>query len=191
MTGTLEATSAHGGGATVDFKQLSGKPFVSACVQEVQRLYNKLCGYRHVLEDTVLRDTDERDYLLKQGAIAQWFHDVPHLNEEIWGGDARASKPERFIDTPAEEEKKRRGALIAFGGGKHLCPGRRFALAEITGMVAAIALVFEVDGVTVPATQAGFAGCAMAHPAWKPECGPPARFKRRVGWENVRLEFAV
>ena len=171
--------------------QLSGKPFIGACVQEVQWLYNKLCGYRHVLEDTMLQDADGRDYLLKPGDTAQWFHGVPHLNEKIWGEDTQAFKPERFIDTPAEEEKRWRGALIAFGGGKHLCPGRRFALAEITGTVAAIPTMFEADGVTVPATQAGFAGCAVAHPAWKRECGPPARFKRRVDWENARLEFAA
>lgn len=39
------------------------------------------------------------------GSTAQWFHEVPHMNDEIWGPDARAFKPSRFIDTPAEEEK--------------------------------------------------------------------------------------
>jgi cytochrome P450 len=187
----LEATSRHDGIATVDVTQLSGKPFLSACVQEVQRLYNKLCGYRRVLEDTVLRDADGQDYLLKQGCIAQWFHGVPHLNKEVWGKDAREFRPERFIDAPAEEEKKRRGAMIPFGGGKHLCPGRRFALTEITCMVASIAMVFEVDGVTVPAARAGYAGCAVAHLGWEPDSGPSVQFRRRDGWEDVQLEFQV
>jgi cytochrome P450 len=187
----FDATSLHADSATVDMDQLTRKPFISACVQEVLRLYNKLCGYRHVLEDTVLRDADGRGYLLKQGSNAQWSHGVPHSDEDIWGLDAGAFNPFRLIETPAEEEKRRRGALIPFGGGKHLCPGRRFAVAEIACMVGAIALVFEVEGVTVPAARAGYAGCAMAHPAWEPGNAPRVRFRRREGWENVRLRFSV
>ncbi|KAL2169757.1 hypothetical protein VTG60DRAFT_5653 [Thermothelomyces hinnuleus] len=177
--------------ATIDVDQLGRKPFLGACVQEVQRLYNKLCGYRYVLEDTLLRDADGREYLLRKGATAQWFHGVPHLNEDVWGPDAGAFRPERFIDTPPGEEKRRRGSLIPFGGGKHLCPGRRFAVTEITGLVGAVALLFDVECVTVPPMRAGFAGCAMAHPDWKSSDPPRAVFRRRKGWENVQLRFTV
>jgi cytochrome P450 len=187
----FEATGLQADSATIDVDQLTKKPFISACVQEVLRLYNKLCGYRHILEDTVLRDLDGREYLLKKGSNAQWPHGVPHLNEDIWGKDATAFDPDRFIDTPAEEEKRRRGALIPFGGGKYLCPGRRFAVAEIACMVGAIALVFDVEGVTVPAARAGYAGCAMAHPAWEPGNAPKVMFRRRNGWENARLRFSA
>ncbi|KAH6849883.1 cytochrome P450 [Chaetomium sp. MPI-CAGE-AT-0009] len=188
---TAEATSMDGDKASVDMEKLGRQPFISAVVQEVQRMYNKLCGYRQVLEDTVLRDVDGREYFLKKGSNAQWFHGVPHLSEDIWGPDAKAFNPERFIDAPAEEEKRRRGAFIPFGGGKHLCPGRRFAVTEIIGMVGAIALVFDVDDISVPPAKAGYAGCAMAHPDWKPSNPPRVKFRRREGWENVQLEFIV
>jgi hypothetical protein len=188
---TAGATTIDGDKASVDVDELGKKPFISAVVQEVQRMYNKLCGYRKVLEDTVLRDADGREYLLKKGSNAQWFHGVPHLSEDIWGSDARVFNPERFIDTPAEEEKRRRGAFIPFGGGKHLCPGRRFAVTEIIGMVGAIALMFDVEGVSVPPAKAGFSGCAMAHPDWTPSNPPRVKFSRRQGWEKVQLEFKV
>ncbi|AEO57893.1 hypothetical protein MYCTH_16353, partial [Thermothelomyces thermophilus ATCC 42464] len=123
---------------------------------------------------------------------AQWLHGVPHLNEDVWGPDAEAFRPERFIDnTPPGEGKRRRGSLIPFGGGTHLCPGRRFAVTEITGLVGAVALLFDVDDVTVPTMRAGFAGCAMAHPDWKSSDPPRAVFRRRKGWENVQLRFTV
>lgn len=188
---TAEATSRQGDTATVDVARLGKQPFISACVQEVQRVYNRLCGYRSVLEDTVLRDADGREYLLKKGSDVQWFQGVPHFNRDIWGPDAAEFNPERFIDTPPDEEKKRRGALIPFGGGKYLCPGRRFAVAEIAGMVGAMALVFDVEGVSVPPTKAGYAACAMAHAAWKPDSPPRVRLQRRKGWEQVQLKFSV
>lgn len=183
-----------GGGvvrATIDVDRLSRQPFLSACLQEVQRLYNKLCGYRYVMEDTLLRDADGREYLLRKGATAQWFHGVPHLNEDIWGSDAGAFRPERFIDVPSGEEKRRRGSLMPFGGGKHLCPGRKFAVMEIIGLVGAVALLFDVDGVTVSPMRPGFAGCAMAHPDWSPNDPARATFRRRTGWENTQLRYIV
>jgi cytochrome P450 len=112
---TITIIDGNSSRAHIRAAELDKKPFLGACFQEVQRLYNKLCGYRRVLEDTVLRDADGREYLLKKGNNAQWFHGVPHLSEEIWGPDATVFNPERFLDTPAEEEKKRRGALIPFG----------------------------------------------------------------------------
>ncbi|KAL2181475.1 uncharacterized protein P884DRAFT_295783 [Thermothelomyces heterothallicus CBS 202.75] len=149
--------------ATVDVDQLGRKPFLlGACVQEVQRLYNK-----------------------------------PLRLPDVWGPDAGAFRPERLIDTPPGEEKRRRGSLIPFGwggGGEYLCPGRRFAVTEITGLVGAVALLFDVDdvkGVTVPPIRAGFAGCAMADPDWKSSDPPRAVFRRRKGWENAQLRFTV
>lgn len=184
------ATSRRADSATVDVDELTKKPFISACVQEALRLYDKFCGYRHIVEDTVLQDADGREYLLKKGSTAQWPHGVPHLDENIWGLDAGVFNPDRFIETPAEEEKRRRGALMPFGGGKHLCPGRRFAVAEIVCMVGAIALMFDVEGVRVPAAKPT-AGSAVAHPAWGAEIAPRVKFRRRDGWENVRLRFSV
>jgi hypothetical protein len=54
-----------------------------------------------------------------------------------------------------------------------------------------MALVFDVEGVSVPPTKAGYAGCAMAHAAWKPGSPPSVRLQRRKGWEKVELEFSV
>ncbi|EAQ91147.1 hypothetical protein CHGG_03082 [Chaetomium globosum CBS 148.51] len=114
---TAEATTVDGDKASVNMEELGKKPFINAVVHEVQRMYNKLCGYREVLEDTMLRGADGREYLLKKGSSAQWFHGVPYLSEDIWGPEATVFNPERFIHTPAEEEKRLRGAYIPFSGG--------------------------------------------------------------------------
>jgi len=44
------------------------------------------------------------------------------------------------------DDELRKAGYIPFGGGKHLCPGRNIAFAEILGTLAALLLGFEVRG---------------------------------------------
>ncbi|KAL2024713.1 hypothetical protein VTK56DRAFT_6914 [Thermocarpiscus australiensis] len=187
----LEATEITGKIAVLDTAKLEKKPFLSACFHEIQRRYNNFGANRRVIEDTVLKDVDGREYLLKKGTNVQWFSGVPHMNEVIWGGDADAFHPERFIDTPSEEEKKRRGATVPFGGGRHLCPGRMFAVTELFATVGALALAFDIEGVTMPAAGTPYAATAMRRPLWGPGEKPSVRIRRRRGWEEVQLTFAL
>jgi cytochrome P450 len=188
---TAGATTIDGHSATVDVAKLSKQPFIDACLQEVQRLYNKQCSYRQVLEDTVLRDGDGREYLLKKGALLQWFHGVNHLNEEVWGPDVGDFDADRFLSAKPDQAKKQRGAHDAVWRSKHLCPGRRFAVINIMCMVCALALVFDVEGVTVPPSKPGYRLCHMLVPAWEPVRQPTVRFRRREGWEKMRLKFVA
>jgi cytochrome P450 len=188
---TAQATTIDGDSATIDVGKLGKQPFIGACLQEVQRLYNKQCSYRQVLEDTVLRDGDGRKYLLKKGALVQWFHGVNHLNEDVWGPDVGAFDADRFLSAEPDQEKKQRVYMMPFGGGKHLCPGRRFAVTNIMCMVCALALVFDVEGVAVPPSKAGYRLCHMLVPAWETGRQPTARFRRRQGWEKMRVKFVA
>ena len=187
----LEVTTIHGNKATIDATKLDKKPFISACFQEILRLYTSAWGNRRVMEDTTLRDVDGREYLLKKDTNVQWFNGIPHLHEAVWGDDSHTFNPERFINVPAHEEKKRRGALIPFGGGKHLCPGRLFAMTETISMVGALALAFDIEGAKVPTAGTPYAANTVRRPLWGP--GEPGRVsvKRRKGWEEVELSFVV
>lgn len=188
----LEVTTVTGGSATIDALKFEKKAFMHACFQEIQRRYNDAGGNRQVMEDTVLRDVDGREYLLKKGTNVQWFAGVTQLNGDIWGDDVEAFRPERFIEAPAEMEKKRRGAMIPFGGGKHLCPGRMFAVTEISAMVGALALAFDVEGAKLPPViQYPIRGTSMRRLGWEKGEEPRVKMKRRKGWEDVELRFIV
>ncbi|GAB1320360.1 hypothetical protein MFIFM68171_10570 [Madurella fahalii] len=188
----LEVTTVTGGSATIDAPKFEKKTFMNACFQEIQRRYNDVGGNRQVMEDTVLRDVDGREYLLKKGTNVQWYSGVPQLNGDIWGDDAEAFNPERFVETPPDVEKKRRGALIPFGGGKHLCPGRMFAVTEISAMVGALALAFDIEGAKLPPViQGARPGTSMRRLGWDKGEEPRIKIKRRKGWENVELRFTV
>lgn len=175
--------------ATVDVSRLEKEaPMLFACYRESLRVYSDAVGNRRVMRDTTLTDPDTgREYLLRKGITVQWATRLPHALETVWGQDVAEFRPERWIDSGSSEEKKRRGAMIPFGGGKTLCPGRYFAQAETLGLVAALALGFEVEGVRVPDATVAYMGTAIKRPAaGKSEA---IRIVRRAGWEDVEWSF--
>ncbi|MBE3043584.1 cytochrome P450, partial [Candidatus Bathyarchaeota archaeon] len=154
--------------ADVDVSRLEkGCPTLFACYRETLRLYSDVVGNRRVMEDTTLRDpTSGAEYLLRKGINVQWAGRLTHALEPIWGDDVKEFKPERWIGATSADEKGRRGAMIPFGGGKTLCPGRYFAQAELLGFVAALALGFEVEveGGRAPEATVAYLGTAVKRP---------------------------
>ncbi|RGP67299.1 7-alpha-hydroxycholest-4-en-3-one 12-alpha-hydroxylase [Fusarium sporotrichioides] len=175
--------------ATFDTRLLEKScPFLNACYQETLRHYSHSIGNRRVMQDTEIQDAQGRAYLLKKGVNVQWPPPVTHFNTEIWGQDADVFKPERFMDVSVQDEKRRRGALLSFGGGKHLCPGRKFAYTELLGLVGVVALGFEVEGLRLPKSKYAGVGIGGKMPDWgSMEKGFGLR--RREGWEDVTWTF--
>ncbi|KAF5019816.1 hypothetical protein F66182_8185 [Fusarium sp. NRRL 66182] len=186
---TVIVETLEGRKATFDIKQLERDcPFLNACYQETLRLYLHNVGNRRVMKDTKIQDIDGREYLLKKGINVQWPPMVTQLVNTIWGEDAATFKPERWLHVSPQEEKNRRGAMLPFGGGRHLCPGRKFALAEILGFVGVVALSFEVEGLRLPRSVDPSFGAAARRPDWGSE-EPGMSMKRRRGWEHVTWIF--
>jgi cytochrome P450 len=191
LTTITAASDGKGRVADIDITRLEKDcPMLHACYREALRLYSDMFGNRRVMADTIVRDpSDGREYLLRKGVNVQWVSCIPHLLQEVWGPDARDFNPERFVETPAPEEKKRRGAMIPFGGGRNLCPGRGFALAENLGLISALALGYEIEGASVPGDVNAYMGTAMRRPVWGDK-NPGVRIKRRAGWEDVTWKFS-
>lgn len=175
--------------ATVDISRLEKEcPTLFACYRETLRFYSDTLGNRRVMEDTTLRDpATGREYLLRKGLNVQWPTRLPHAMSSVWGDDANVFRPDRWLEATSADEKKRRPAMIPFGGGKTLCPGRYFAQAENLGLVAAVALGFEVEGAGVPGAGVAYMGTAMKRP--EGDWSPGVRLKRKEGWEDVTWEF--
>ncbi|KAM5344429.1 hypothetical protein ACJ41O_012965 [Fusarium nematophilum] len=175
--------------ATISARETEKKcPFLLACYREILRLYVHNVGNRVTMKDTTIRDPQGNEYLLKKGVNVQWSSSLTHLLESVWGKDAESFSPERFLDVGPQEEKRRRGASIPFGGGKHLCPGRQFALAENLGFVGVLCLGFEVRGVHLPRSEDPAMGTGSRKPVWGDE-SRGVQISRRDGWEDVTWRF--
>ncbi|KAH7151738.1 cytochrome P450 [Dactylonectria estremocensis] len=165
-------------------------PALLSCYHETNRLCNDGIGNRRVMRDTILQDLVEgKDYLLTKGTNIQWCCSVTQLDEKVWGSKSNAFEPTRWINNPSKENVYRK-SMIPFGGGKVLCPGRHFAEAEILGFLSGLMLGFEVEGVQVPKMEDPSVGSTIKMPVWD-GMSPAISIKRRQGWEDVRLQFAV
>ncbi|KAL6916366.1 hypothetical protein FSHL1_007814 [Fusarium sambucinum] len=179
--------------AVVDVTILDEKcPLLVSCYREAIRLSNQAVGNRRVLEDTTVTDSRGNSYLLKKGENVQMSAAVSH-SLDTWGEDVSAYKPDRFIENKAntENEKAKRSAFIAFGGGRNLCPGRNFAFAENLGLITCLLTGFHVtfpDGPGFPPSV----DCSFSQAAKKPLNdgeGFGVRIERRVGWRETQWSF--
>lgn len=187
-----EGGGGGGGGrvATLDVAGLSKRcALLVACYRETLRYYNNVIGSRSVMkEDTSITDHDTgREYLLKKGVVVRWTAYVSH-NEPVWGDRPGEFLPDRWLESPLEENKARRDSFIPFGGGKNLCPGRNFAVAELVGTLACLVAGFDIEGLTVPDHKLKFEFAAVRFPVYN-KGSQSATLSRRAGWEDVEWRF--
>ncbi|TDZ14056.1 7-alpha-hydroxycholest-4-en-3-one 12-alpha-hydroxylase [Colletotrichum spinosum] len=173
-------------------------PLLKACFQECLRIYGQPLHSRRVLSDTVLTDTQGEQYLLKKGVDVMMPSGVSHTMPDVWGSNAGQFDAARFMNWPDNASREQRAAYMPFGGGKHLCPGRNFATAEILGFVAALILGTDIEApegtaneLTVPQPSSAVLGQAISKPRGYANCeGLGARIRKRVGFERVKWRFS-
>lgn len=178
-------------------------PLLVSSYRETIRLANSNIGARRVMKDTTISD-GKSTYLLKAGCDVQIPSGVSHMSSENWGPNASKFDPRKFLDPSIkgsatteekEQDRQQKRAYFPFGGGKHLCPGRNFAFAEILGILAVLVLGFEVrdmDGELLKVPEMGRSG--VAEGVVKPtgeglELG--VRIERRKDWEDVVWGFVA
>ena len=172
-------------------------PLLLSTYREVTRLSNQAMSTRHVIEDTLLVDAHGREYLFRAGNTLM-MPATSHSATEVWGPDAAEFNPRRFLDwSDTKASRERRAAYIPFGGGKHLCPGRNLAKAEILGWLVVLTLAFEMENakspgrpIRVPELEPARLGQGVGKPAdLRRGKKLGVRLRTRKGWENIRWRF--
>lgn len=186
---------------TINITQFEEKcPLLVSCYRESIRLSNHALCVRRVMKDTVISDGKGSEYLLKEGSDVQIPAGFTHRLESVWGPDVAEYDADRFVNRQAklsaQSEKNKRNAYLPFGGGKHLCPGRNFAFAEILGTAAAFVMAFDIKDVggNAPVKLPEMATTTILGGASKPEKmgeGMDVVISRRPGWEKTKFEFIV
>jgi hypothetical protein len=133
-------------------------PLFMSVFRETLRVGSENSSTRIVMADTMLAD----QYFLKKDSVLQIVGGAMHVDERIWGPDAREFNPYRFTNESLKaREKIHPAAWRSFGGGATLCPGksdmcnwvpdvershvgRHFATNEITSFVALLIMLFEL-----------------------------------------------
>jgi cytochrome P450 len=188
--------SRDGNKMTINHTQFSEKcPLLCSAYQETMRLTNVQGGTRKVLVDTILSSAADtsgarKEYLLKAGAILQTPASITHTSPSIWGPTSPIFDPRRFMnlgDGDKAAEKLQKKAFIPFGGGKHYCPGRHFALAEILGFIAVMVLGFDIEGVKIVGSERAATNAVLKPDREGYELA--VRIRRRPGLERVKWGF--
>lgn len=194
---------ANGGReATIDITKFDAHcPVLVSSYRETIRLGSSQVGARRVVEDTMVSD-GKNEYLLRAGCDVQLPSGISHLSHTAWGSDAGSFNSTRFL-TPEQkgdtsikariEDREQKKFFIPFGGGKHLCPGRNFAFAEILGGVASLLMGFDVKGsdgslIKVPVLSRAKLSEAVAKPTGEGLL-MGAMLTRRHGWEDTIWKF--
>jgi cytochrome P450 len=181
--------------ATLEERQ----PLLVSVYRESLRRASVVVGTRRVVHDMTLVDDDGTAYFLKGGVDVMWSGKTMHRTSNPWGDDVLEFKADRFVvpaSSSAKETKERSARMKSyapFGGGKHYCPGRNFAFAEILGFMTACVLGFEVEGLKAENVKEKVVpnmGEAIVKPPKNGE-GGPITLRRRDGWEDVEWSFSV
>ncbi|KUJ21128.1 cytochrome P450 [Mollisia scopiformis] len=174
-------------------------PLLLSTFHETLRLVDAATSVRAVTQPTTLTSsTSPTTYHLKSPSVIQLPSGITHTSPQIWGPSASSFSPTRFLPStkaalPKSTRRAQAAAYFPFGGGKHLCPGRHFAMMEILAFIALIVVGFDVcqEGSEtagleqVPERAFQKLGTAVR----KPVRDVGVRVKRREGWEGVRWRF--
>ncbi|KAI0263463.1 cytochrome P450 [Gloeopeniophorella convolvens] len=153
----VRAAREANGGEEFSAADLDGMAYTQAAMKESMRL--------HPIFWTLLREAARDDVIplafpitlksgeqitsipIKKGTPLDVSPVAYNRLPQIWGEDADAFKPERFLET--EKEKKTSvgvfGNLLNFASGTRVCLGWRFSVLEVQTIVVAILENFEVS----------------------------------------------
>jgi cytochrome P450 len=170
----------------LDLRRVKEAQYLQAAIQETLRYRARGTGPRMVLEDVTLSG-DGCEYHLEKGSTLILAHEGMHYNTAVWGSNADTFVPDRFLPG----NKIPANAFRGFGGGANLCPGKSFAIAEITSLVAMLVMRVDLKPAGGRWKEPGQDASNMAR-----ENPPPLRkvmvdVGPRAGTENVVWKYSL
>jgi cytochrome P450 len=119
---------------------LESLPYLNAVCKEVLRLYPTLpLSARYAIRDTFIGSSP-----IPKGTtifVVPW---ATNRDPKLWGADADAFRPERWLDTPNGGADSNY-SFVTFFHGPRSCIGQNFARAELRALVAAFVGEFEMQ----------------------------------------------
>lgn len=79
------------------------------------------------------------------GTVVGCNIDAVHLDEEVYGRDAAAFRPERWLDADEDQRRRMDRAFLAFSAGKRTCTGIHIAWLEMKKTLPLLCMNFEME----------------------------------------------
>ncbi|KQJ89482.1 cytochrome P450 714C3 isoform X1 [Brachypodium distachyon] len=123
----------HGRPTLPDADALRRLKTITMVIQETLRLYPPASMmYREALEDVKLGGLD-----VPRGTIIQTAMLMLHLDEAVWGPDAREFRPDRFAGGASAACRPAMAQMyMPFGHGPRVCAGQNLAMVELKVLLA-------------------------------------------------------
>jgi len=117
-------------------------PYLNACIKEALRLSPALAlPLERIVPPSGLRIGDTA---IPAGTIVGINPWVLHRNKRIFGHDADEWKPGRWLVADADKIKYMERHLLSFGAGTRTCLGRHIAMLELSKMIPALILRYDM-----------------------------------------------
>ena len=166
--------------------------------RETLRYYAPMGSPRFVEADTTIAN----QYLVRKGTVVQPAPAALHQDKDVWGADAEEFNPDRFLHSANCTKTNHNGtfedkssvpgaAFRSFGGGRHMCPRRNFAAAEILSLSAAVIMGFDMEVVDTTAWNPPPDRKRVLVSVMKPLEKLMVKMHRRQGYENVQWKLQL
>jgi len=134
-----ETKEINQGQEMLSYEGLRQQQLLENTVRECERLHPPLI----ILFRKALRAMDYGGYTVPAGTLVAVAPASSHRLPEVFA-DPEQFNPDRFAP-PASEEKQHPYTLIGFGGGKHRCMGKNFAIMQIKAIWAVLLDQFDFE----------------------------------------------
>jgi cytochrome P450 len=129
----------------ITYSNIKELTFLDRFIKEVSRVHP--VGYpvlaRRAVEDTTLTCSDGKHIKIEKGVCIFANAPVIHMDKEIWGEDAGKFDPDRFL--PEHSKDRHPMALLTFGAGPRICPGKNLAVYEVKHFIAYLLREFKIE----------------------------------------------
>lgn len=149
---------------------------LESAFREALRLYSGNFTSRDVVKDFVL-ETSKGKYFIEKGTRLMSWWGLLHSDPAIFD-EPEEYRFDRFVDmeskswTYASGKKLTHSPVMSFGGGSHLCPGRKFISYEVRLLLAMMLQNFDLripNGETRPGINLAMQGIGISQPDRDPK----------------------
>lgn len=176
-TKETESSSSSSVRAVFTLEELDRLTYLESTFFEALRMYQGNFTARTVAEDFVF-DSGKQKYLMEKGSKIMVWWGILHHDPGVFENPTEF-RYDRFVGKSKQDFTYADGTtplthdpVIPFGGGEHLCPGRKFVSYEARLLVALLMQNFDirlVQGQTRPSTDPAMVGIGVLQPTTDPK----------------------